>query len=95
VRDREWAYIVDTVRPDAQPQLFHTASDPYETTDVAAAHADVVRDRRRRLEDFLGGPLPFTYPHHPDPRNQMNLARHLAIRKALGIPTSLPSPDAG
>jgi arylsulfatase A-like enzyme len=95
VRDREWAYIVDTVRPDAQPQLFHTASDPYETTDVAAVHADVVRDRRRRLEDFLGGPLPFTYPHHPDPRNQMNLARHLAIRKALGIPTGVPGQDAG
>ena len=86
VRDREWAYIIDTIRPDAEALLFHSAGDPYETVDVASDHPDIVRDRRRRLEDFLGGPLPFTYGHQVDRRNIMTLARHLEIRKQLGIP---------
>ncbi len=86
VRDREWAYIIDTIQPQAQPLLFHTAEDPYETTDVAADHPTIVNDRRRRLEDFLGGPLPYTYAHQPDHRNIMTLARHLQIRRQLGLP---------
>jgi arylsulfatase A-like enzyme len=85
VRDREWAYIVDTVRPDAEPLLFHTAVDPAESHDVASAYPALADDRRRNLEDFLGGPLPFTYGHQPDRRNIMTLARHLEIRRRLGI----------
>jgi arylsulfatase A-like enzyme len=85
VRDREWAYIVDTVRPDAVPQLFHSGVDPYETKDVAADYPEIVGDRRRTLEDFLGGPLPFTYAHQPDQRSIMTLGRHLEIRRRLGM----------
>jgi len=86
VRDRQWAYIIDTVAPDAEALLFHSASDPYETRDVAAEHPEIVRDRRRRLEDFLGGPLPFEYVHRPDRRNVMSLRRHLQIRRERGMP---------
>jgi len=87
VRDREWCYIIDTVRPEAQALLFHSAADPDETRDVAAEHPDIVRDRRRRLEAFLGGPLPFTYIHQPGERNVPTLARHLEIRRRLGMPS--------
>ena len=85
VRDREWAYIIDTVRPDAQAQLFHSAIDPYETKDVASDHPEIVADRRRKLEDFLGGSLPFEYVHKPDRRNVMTLGRHLEIRRERGM----------
>jgi arylsulfatase A-like enzyme len=85
VRDREWSYVIDTVAPDAEPLLFHTATDPVESRNIAADHPDIVRDRRRRLEEFLGGPLPYTYRHQPDYRNLMNLQRHLEIRQRLGM----------
>ena len=53
VRDREWAYIIDTVRPDAEPLLFHTALDPAESHNVAArpSHA-----RRRPAAQARGLP---------------------------------------
>jgi arylsulfatase A-like enzyme len=86
VRDREWAYIIDTVQQDAKPELFHTAEDPYESTDVSSDHPEILRDRRRQLEDFLGGPLPFEYVHKVDMRNVMSMARHLEIRGKLGLP---------
>ncbi len=89
MRDREWCYIIDTVRPDAEAELFHSAAAPYESTNVAADHPDIVADRRRKLEDFLGGGLPFDYGHKPDRRNQMTLRRHLAIRQERGMPTGL------
>jgi arylsulfatase A-like enzyme len=85
VRDREWSYVIDTVTPDAEPLLFHTAADPVESRNVAADHPDIVRDRRHRLEEFLGGSLPYTYRHQPDYRNLMNLQRHLEIRQRLGM----------
>jgi arylsulfatase A-like enzyme len=85
VRDREWAYIIDTVQPDAEAELFHSAEDPYEGKNVAADHPDIVRDRRRQLEDFLGGPLPFEYEHNVDRRSMMTMARHLEIRRRLGM----------
>ena len=86
VRDREWAYIIDTLAPESGALLFHSAEDPYERKDVAADHPDIVSDRRRKLEDFLGGPLPATYGHQVDRRNVMTLARHLEIRRDLGLP---------
>lgn len=89
VRDREWAYIIETTQPDAQPLLFHTAEDEYETKDVAADHPDLCRDRLRRLEEYLGQSLPATYVNQPDTRNLMTLRRHLDIRRELGIPTGL------
>ena len=89
VRDREWAFIIDTVAPDAEPELFHTAQDPDESKNVASDHKDIVRDRRQQLEDFLGGPLPFTYAHQPDPYGLVTLDRHLKIRQERGIPTGL------
>lgn len=86
VRDREWAMIVDTVEPEAQGQLFHTAEDPDEGTDVASDHPEVVADRLGKLEEYLGGPLPYSYGHQVDLRNQMTLGRHLAIRRERGLP---------
>ncbi len=87
VRDREWCYIIDTIRPGAEALLFHSASDPYETRDVAAEQPAIVRDRRRQLEAFLGAPLPVRYVHQPDQRNIVTAARHLDIRRRLGLPT--------
>ena len=89
VRDRGWAYIIDTVAPDAQPLLFHTATDPYETKDVSADHRGLCRDRLSRLENYLGQSLPATYAHVPDDRNIMTLARHIAIRRERGMATGL------
>ena len=85
VRDREWCYIVDTIRPDAQALLFHSANDPYETRDVAADFPAIVRDRRHRLEEFLGQSLPATYAHQPDYRNIPTLRRLLEIRERRGM----------
>jgi arylsulfatase A-like enzyme len=86
VRDREWALIIDTIAEGARPELFHTGSDPYETENVAEEHPEIVTDRVRKLEDFLGGPLPYSYGHQVDLRNQMTLRRHLQIRRELGLP---------
>ncbi len=86
VRDREWAMIVDTLKPEPRPELFHTAEDPYEGTDVASDHPEVISDRMGKLEDFLGGPLPATYAHQVDRRNEMTLRRHLEIRREKGLP---------
>ena len=86
VRDREWAYIIDTIAPDAEAELFHSAEDAYESADVSSDHPEIVRDRRQKLEDFLGGLLPFTYAHRPDSRNVVSQARHLEIRGRLGMP---------
>lgn len=87
VRDREWAFIIDTIKQGAEPELFHSAQDPYESTDVAADHPEIVADRRRQLENFLGGSLPFTYVHEPDMHEMATLRRHLQIREQLGIKT--------
>jgi arylsulfatase A-like enzyme len=83
VRDREWAFIIDTVAQDAEPELFHSAQDPGESKDVASDHPEIVADRRKRLEDFLGGALPFTYNHEPDHYGVATLGRHLQIREKL------------
>jgi len=85
VRDRDWAMIVDTLAEDPEPELFCTAQDPDESRDVAADHPDIVRDRMGKLEDFLGGPLPATYGHQVDMRNEMTLRKHLEIRKNRGM----------
>jgi hypothetical protein len=75
------------VRPEAEPLLFHSASDPDETRDVATDYPAIVRDRRQQLEAFLGQPLPVTYAHQPDQRNIPTLGRHLEVRRRLGLPS--------
>ena len=86
VRDRQWAMIVNTVVPGAKPELFHTAEDPYEGTDVAEVNPGVVGERLKALEELLGGPLPATYGHQPDDRNDCSLRRHVEVRQELGMP---------
>lgn len=89
VRDRDYALIVNTIEPEPQPLLFHTAVDPSESHDVAADQPGLVKERMSQLEDFLGASLPVTYAHQPDDRNMMTLRDHLAIRRELGLPTGL------
>jgi hypothetical protein len=89
VRDREWAFIIDTIKQDAVPELFHSSQDPYESTDVASDYPEIVADRRSQLENFLGGSLPFSYVHEPDTHEMATLRRHLQIRDQLGIKTGL------
>ena len=83
VRDSEWAYITDTLKADVEPLLFNRTSDLYETRNVAADHPEIVADRRKKLENYLGQPLPCDYKHNPDTRTQATLARNLQIRKEL------------
>jgi arylsulfatase A-like enzyme len=58
VRDKDWNYIVDFEKPDGTERLYDLRSDQLEQKDVACGHADVVRERRRRLEALLNQPLP-------------------------------------
>ncbi len=63
VRDRDWNYVVNFEKPDGSERLYDLREDPLETKDVAAQHPEIVRERRRRLEQLIGHELP---PDLPD-----------------------------
>jgi arylsulfatase A-like enzyme len=58
VRDHTWNAVVNVQQPEPQWKLYRVDADPHSGTDVAAAHPEVVRRQRERLEGFLGAPLP-------------------------------------
>jgi arylsulfatase A-like enzyme len=47
LRHGDWKLILES---KAGPQLFHIATDPYETSNVAADHPEMVVDLKKRLE---------------------------------------------
>jgi arylsulfatase A-like enzyme len=66
VRDHTWNAVVNVHQPDAAWRLYRVDGDPNSAADVAAAHPDIVALQRRRLEGFLGAPLPALLPgQHP------------------------------
>lgn len=65
VRDRSWNLVLNSLDPASDLRLFDLQAEPYEKTDVAGRHPDVVARLSRRLEEVLGGPLPAIYQHQP------------------------------
>lgn len=65
VRDRSWNLVVKATDPSADVRLFNVANEPYEKTDVASNHPEVVAHLSRRLERLLGAPLPAVFQHQP------------------------------
>jgi hypothetical protein len=65
VRDGDWNYVVPFEDPAAGERLYDLRADPLETRDVAGAHPQVVRERRRRLAALLGQDLGTPLPDGP------------------------------
>ena len=65
VRDRDWNYVVKFESPEGTERLYNLKDDPLEQTNVAAGNADVIRERRLRLESLLGQELGTRLPDGP------------------------------
>lgn len=70
VRTDDWNYTVTLTGPDREEQLFDTAADPDEVTNVAADHAKVTAELRGHVEALIVQKLPATFNEvcaHPVP----------------------------
>ena len=75
IRTPEWLLMLETVKADANPRLFHSVSDPKEEHNVAAAHPEVVNQLQGKLEDLIGSSLPATYTHQPSSEHNATFAQ--------------------
>ena len=61
VRDERWVYATGWDFEDPNPELYDLLSDPHERHNVHDAHPEIVGDRRSRIEELLGTPVPQPY----------------------------------
>jgi arylsulfatase A-like enzyme len=64
VRDNDYNYIVNTLDPKLQTELYDLKADKLERENIAAAKPGVLKAMRAKLEKLLGAPLPAQYAHH-------------------------------
>lgn len=58
VRDDRWSYMTAWDEDEPNPRLYDLQADPEEQHNVASERPEVATMMRRRLETYLGGPLP-------------------------------------
>jgi arylsulfatase A-like enzyme len=63
VRDNQHNYIVNTLDPNQQTELYDIKADKLERENIAAAKPEIVKAMRAKLENLLGAPLPAKYAH--------------------------------
>ncbi|MGH2350658.1 MAG: sulfatase [Chloroflexota bacterium] len=62
VRDHTWNAVVNVQQPNPRWRLYRIDQHPNSAEDVAAANPEALALQQRRLEDFLGAPLPARLP---------------------------------
>ncbi len=61
VRDERWVYATGWDFEDSNPELYDLLADPDERHNVHDSHPEIVGDRRSRIEELLGAPIPQPY----------------------------------
>ena len=61
VRDERWVYATGWDFEDPNPELYDLLADPDERHNVHDSHPEIVGDRRSRIEELLGTPIPQPY----------------------------------
>jgi arylsulfatase A-like enzyme len=67
VRDHTWNAVVNVMQPGARWRLYRVDEDLNSAEDVAAANPEALTLQQRRLEGFLGAPLPARLPDQRPP----------------------------